>query len=165
MPAGFFAGTSLEPMEQSRAPVDERGCRRDIRSSGWTTAFSKLQASSGGFGRRNTFSSLGADPSREGGTAVSPELLPVRNLVLTCSPTPSFPAGRASRCRQDLVLRHRWQATGRRPQRSPVLQTSHSAVIIRQCVGARHHPMTDTGRAIRLFRHRRHCGAAAACCS
>jgi hypothetical protein len=28
----------------------------------------------------------------KGGAAVSPELLPVRNLVLTCSPTPSFPA-------------------------------------------------------------------------
>jgi hypothetical protein len=26
----------------------------------------------------------------EGGAAVSPELLPVRNLVLTCSPTPSL---------------------------------------------------------------------------
>ena len=43
MPAGFLAGASLEPMELARAPVDERGCRRDIRSSGWTAALRSLR--------------------------------------------------------------------------------------------------------------------------
>ena len=65
MPAGFFAGTSLEPMEQAKAPVDERGCRRDIRSSGRTASSRKAQASPGRSGRRNEFSSFGADPSRQ----------------------------------------------------------------------------------------------------
>jgi len=52
-------------MEHQSAPVDERGCRRDIRPSGWTADLGKRHASPGRFSRRNEFSSFGADPSRE----------------------------------------------------------------------------------------------------
>ena len=68
------------------APIDERGCRRDIRSNGWTVAFEGF-ASWSRSSRRNKFSSFGADPSQ------GPQFHGARsrrNLVLTCSPTPSF---------------------------------------------------------------------------
>jgi hypothetical protein len=64
------------------AQVDERGCRRDIRSSGWIEfSFSKT----GPVEETSFLRSVRIDCS-----AVSPGPKPGRDLVLTCSPTPSF---------------------------------------------------------------------------
>lgn len=74
----------------SEGSVDERGCRRDIRST-VGPHFGRVFFQ-GRSGRRNGFSSFGA------GILNYPQFprakSPGRNLVLTCSPTPSFPLGR-----------------------------------------------------------------------
>jgi hypothetical protein len=44
------------------ALVDERGCRRDIRSNGWIVFPKEFALSENRSGRRNKFSSFGADP-------------------------------------------------------------------------------------------------------
>jgi hypothetical protein len=64
------AGTSREPFRRSAsltkqvlrvAHVDERGCRRDIRSNGWIVILREPAPAKGRSGRRNRFSSFGAD--------------------------------------------------------------------------------------------------------
>jgi hypothetical protein len=47
---------------QPVALVDERGCRRDIRSNGWIVFPEGFALSESRSGRRNKFSSFGADP-------------------------------------------------------------------------------------------------------
>ena len=54
-----------------KAQVDERGCRRDIRSNGWIVIFKSLLFENRS-GRRNRFSSFGADLS----SAISPASRP-----------------------------------------------------------------------------------------
>ena len=73
------------------APVDERGCRRDIRSNGRVVVFNRVRSDENRFGGRKKFSSS----VRIQRSAISPALLAGWDLVLTCSPTPSFPARRA----------------------------------------------------------------------
>jgi len=51
----------LEADFNRKALVDERGCRRDIRSNGWI-AVSRSSLRENRSGRRNRFSSFGADP-------------------------------------------------------------------------------------------------------
>ena len=52
----------LEADSIRTALVDERGCRRDIRSNGWIV-LSRSSLFENRSGRRNRFSSFGADPS------------------------------------------------------------------------------------------------------
>ena len=66
----------LEEQFPPKALVDERGCRRDIRSNGWIV-FRKSSLSQKRSGRRNQFSSFGAD-------------LPVRNFT---GPKPGLKSG------------------------------------------------------------------------
>jgi hypothetical protein len=76
--ATCFLGSRLNP----KALVDDRGCRRDIRSSGWIEfSFSKT----GPVEETSFLRSVRIDFS-----AVSLGPKPGRDLVLTCSPTPSF---------------------------------------------------------------------------
>jgi hypothetical protein len=85
MPArhkGFRAICFSRSRFNPEAQVDERGCRRDIRSSGWIEfSFSKT----GPVEETSFLRSVRIDCS-----AVSPGPKPGRDLVLTCSPTPSF---------------------------------------------------------------------------
>jgi hypothetical protein len=51
----------LEAVSNPAALVDERGCRRDIRSNGWIVLSKELALHENRSGRRNQFSSFGAD--------------------------------------------------------------------------------------------------------
>ena len=56
-------GLLLEADFERAALVDERGCRRDIRSNGWIVISKELARSKTGPAEENRFSSFGADPS------------------------------------------------------------------------------------------------------
>lgn len=51
----------LEAVSNPAALVDERGCRRDIRSNGWIVLSKEFALHENRSGRRNQFSSFGAD--------------------------------------------------------------------------------------------------------
>jgi hypothetical protein len=51
----------LEAVSNPAALVDERGCRRDIRSNGWIVLSKEFALFENRSGRRNQFSSFGAD--------------------------------------------------------------------------------------------------------
>ena len=51
----------LEAVSNPVALVDERGCRRDIRSNGWIVLSREFALHENRSGRRNQFSSFGAD--------------------------------------------------------------------------------------------------------
>ena len=51
----------LEAVSNPAALVDERGCRRDIRSNGWIVLSREFALHENRSGRRNQFSSFGAD--------------------------------------------------------------------------------------------------------
>jgi hypothetical protein len=51
----------LEAVSNPVALVDERGCRRDIRSNGWIVLSKEFALHENRSGRRNQFSSFGAD--------------------------------------------------------------------------------------------------------
>src|SRR5712664_2464493 len=55
------------------APIDERGCRRDIRSNGWIVTLESVRAFEAGPAAETKLSSFGAGPSRR--SAVSPAAL------------------------------------------------------------------------------------------
>ena len=58
-PPGRFASHKSRSRTH-KAPTDERGCRRDIRSNGWIELCGAPRSRSR-FGRRNRLSSFGAD--------------------------------------------------------------------------------------------------------
>jgi hypothetical protein len=75
------------------APIDERGCRRDIRSNGWIVTLESVRAFEAGPAEETSF--LRSVRILLEGPQFHQRLFCFRwNLVLTCSPTPSFsPSG------------------------------------------------------------------------
>lgn len=117
MPARRWNEGSLEAQRADRspeAPTDDRGCRRDIRS---TVGSNSRQRRCRGTVRQKKQDFFVRCRSRFR-SAISPGSQPERDLVLTCSPTPSIPRrslpGRSSFPAPRLI------AAGTRPSRSHI---------------------------------------------